>query len=291
MARVVVAGSTGYLGKHVVAACKRRGHWVRALARSPEKLSEPGVFLEPAVGELVDEVFTGEATRPETLSGLCDGADMVFSSLGITRQTDKVSFRDVDYQANRNILDLALKSGVKRFVFVSVFRPGAVAEIGMVRAREDFVKELRSSGLFRAVIRPTGFFSDISEYFHMAKAGRVWMVGDGSAHLNPIHGADLAEVCVDALETTETEIEVGGPETFTHREIAELAFSVAGGRPKISALPAWAVNLTLRLVRPFSERYYDLGRFFATASQTEFTAPPTGSHRLEPYFRELLGRG
>jgi len=183
-----------------------------------------------------------------------------------------------------------MRSGVKRFVFVSVLRPEAVADIGMVRAREDFVKELQSSGLSYAVIRPTGFFSDISEYFHMAKSGRVWMIGDGSARLNPIHGADLAEICADALESSASEIEAGGPETFTHREIAELAFSVAGGKPRISALPAWAVNLTLRLVRPFSDRYYDLGRFFATASQTDFVAPPSGAHRLEAYFRELLKR-
>ena len=49
MSRILVAGATGYLGKHVVAALKARGHWVRALARRPEKLAEVGQFLEPTV--------------------------------------------------------------------------------------------------------------------------------------------------------------------------------------------------------------------------------------------------
>ncbi|MCP5118557.1 MAG: NAD(P)H-binding protein, partial [bacterium] len=92
MRKVLVAGSTGYLGKHVVAELAERGHWVRALARNPDKLSEEGQFLEPAVRDRVDDLFIGEATRPETLSGLCEGVDAAISSLGITRQTDKLSF-------------------------------------------------------------------------------------------------------------------------------------------------------------------------------------------------------
>jgi len=119
--RVLVAGATGYLGRFVVYEFNRRGHWVRALARNPNKLEETGPFLEPAVIDQVNEVFTGQVTRPETLQGLCDDVDIVFSSIGITRQKDKLTYREVDYQGNKNILNIALAGPVKKFIYVSVF--------------------------------------------------------------------------------------------------------------------------------------------------------------------------
>jgi uncharacterized protein YbjT (DUF2867 family) len=65
MQRVLVAGATGYLGGYVVRELHQRGHVIRALARSPEK-------LEP-MAPCCDEIVEAEVTRPETLEGVCDG--------------------------------------------------------------------------------------------------------------------------------------------------------------------------------------------------------------------------
>jgi len=197
----LVAGATGYLGKYVVKEFKEQGYWVRALARkqSLHKLEETGPFLEPPARDYIDEVFVGEVTKPETLHGLCDDIDVIFSSIGITRQRDGVSLMDVDYQGNRNILDAALKASVSKFIFISVFNAHLLEQkVGVVNPRELFVKDLVASGLDYAVIRPTGFFSDMSEVLRRASSGRVYLVGDGEKRINPIHGADLAKVCVDA---------------------------------------------------------------------------------------------
>ena len=288
MQRVLVAGATGYLGKFVTREFKERGYWVRALARNPEKLEQTGPFLEPAVRDRIDQVFTGEVTRPETLTGLCDGIDVVFSSIGITRQRDKLSFMDVDYQGNRNILELAVKASVKKFIFVSVFRADLLQHIAMVKARETFVEDLQRSGLDYAIIRPTGYFSDMTEVLKMAISGRVYLIGDGRKRMNPIHGADLAKVCADAADTRQQEIPVGGPETYTHTEIAELAFSVLGKSPKITRIPAGLANAVVRMIRPFSEHYYTLAAFFTTAMQMDFDAPKTGTHTLKQYYQEIL---
>ena len=64
MQKVLVAGATGYLGRFVVREFKKRGYWVRALARNPQKLEITGPFLEPAVKDQTDEVFIGEVTKP-----------------------------------------------------------------------------------------------------------------------------------------------------------------------------------------------------------------------------------
>ncbi|MBD3177114.1 MAG: NAD(P)H-binding protein, partial [Armatimonadia bacterium] len=112
MQRVLVAGATGYLGGFVLSELKARGRWVRALVRSPGKLSHQEI--RP------DEVAEAEITRPDSLGGVCEDIDCVFSSVGITRQKDGLTFRDVDCQGNLNLLKEAEAAGVGRFVYVSV---------------------------------------------------------------------------------------------------------------------------------------------------------------------------
>ena len=88
MKRILVAGVTGYLGSHVVRAFGRRGYSVRALVRSRDR-------LDASAAQSADEVVEAEVTRPETLEHVCDGIDVVFSSVGITRQKDGLTFQDV----------------------------------------------------------------------------------------------------------------------------------------------------------------------------------------------------
>jgi len=285
--KVLVAGATGYLGRFVVQEFHRCGYWIRALARNPKKLEQTGAFMEPAVMDQIDEVFVGQVTMPETLRGLCDGIDIAFSSIGITRQKDKLTFRDVDYQGNRSILNIALSGSVKKFIYVSVFNAHLFEYLQIVEAHEDFVKDLQDSGLDYAVIRPTGYFSDMSEFLRMAKSGRVYLIGNGENRINPIHGADLAEVCVSAVTATEHEIPVGGPVTYSTREIAELAFSTLGKKPQITRIPPLLAKSVVKLIRPFNKRMSDLGEFFVTAGQQDGVAPAKGVHTLASYYHEL----
>jgi uncharacterized protein YbjT (DUF2867 family) len=285
MKKVLIAGATGYLGRFIVQEFKKRGYWVRALARNPKKLEKNGPFLEPAVRDQVDEVFVGEVTKLETLNGVCDGIDIIFSSIGITRQREKVSFMDVDYQGNINLLELAKKAAVKKVIFVSVFNANKINNLAT--AREMFIKELRNSGLEYAVIRPTAYFSDMSETLRMAQSGRVYLFGGGTHKINPIHGADLASVCADAAKGSKIEISVGGPDTYSHLEIAELAFSVLGKAQKITKVPMWIVNLVVKMIRPFSKHYHTIASFFATVMQNDFDALKTGHRSLKSYYEAL----
>src|SRR5262245_25595109 len=115
---------------------KQRGDWVRVLTRNPDKLKAPGPFHEPAVAGLVDDMCVGEVTRPETLRGLCDGIEVVFSSIGITRQAGKASYTQVDYQGNKNLLDLALAASVRKFVYVHAFNASLLQALEGVRAKQ-----------------------------------------------------------------------------------------------------------------------------------------------------------
>ncbi len=288
--KVLVAGATGYLGRYVVREFKRRGFWVRVLARNPEKLKVNGPFMEPAIDHLHDDLFVGDITRLETLRGLCDDIDIVFSSIGITRQRDGLSFMDVDYRGNKNVLSAALTSGVSKFVFVSVFKADQITHLA--EAREMFVNDLKQSGLSYAIVRPTGYFSDMSEYLTMARSGRVLILGSGCNKINPIHGRDLAEVCVDSAgkKHRNTEQDVGGPETYTYDEIGSLAFDILGKKKKIIHIPLWFVLQITNVLRLFDSHTYQIARFFTTVMSNDFVAPKAGSCRLDRHFEEMAGQ-
>ncbi len=131
MKKVLVAGATGYMGQYLVKELKDQGNWIRALARDTNRLDD--------LGEYIDEEFEAEVTKPNTLNGICDGIDFVISSIGITRQKDGLTYMDVDYQGNKNLLDQAQKNKVSKFLFVSVLNAHLMKDLKVIRAKELFV--------------------------------------------------------------------------------------------------------------------------------------------------------
>lgn len=288
--RVLVAGATGYLGKHVVQAFKKRGYWVRALTRSRGRLFEPGPFTAPALFEHdVDDVFEGELTRPETLEGLLDGIDIVFSCVGISRQRDGLTFEDVDYGCNKTLIDLSQAAGVERFVYVSMQGAENLMQLAITQAHEKVVDALKTSGMDYRIVRPCGYFSDMGALYDMAKKGRVYLVGRGENQMNPIHGRDLANVCVDTAEGDKVEVEAGGPDIMTQRQAAELAFDVVGNPVKMTVIPMWLARNLVRGVGLLSTQYGDLADFIVTAGEVDGVGPKRGTTTLRSYFETMNG--
>lgn len=278
--RVLVAGATGYLGGFIVKEFKSRGFWVRALTRSERKL----VPLK----QYIDDVFTGEVTEAESLSGICRDIDVVFSSIGITKQKDGLSYTEVDYQGNLNIMNESLKENVSKFMYVSVFNANRLRHLAMVKAKEKFVDNLKAAAIAHVVVRPNGFFSDMAEMFTMARKGRVYLVGDGHFRGNPIHGEDLARACVEHLESVDREVDIGGPEVLTQNQIALQAFDVLGKDPKLAHIPLWVGSALVRLARTFtSVRTYGPLEFFLAVLSTDMVAPAYGQHKLKEFFEEI----
>jgi uncharacterized protein YbjT (DUF2867 family) len=279
MQKVLVAGATGYLGKYVVQEFKKQGFWVCALARNASKLE--------SLKEYIDETFIGEVTDTNSLSGICKDIDIVFSSIGITKQKDKLTYMDVDYQGNMNLLEEAKKAGVAQFIYVSVFNAEKMSNLKGIQAKLEFTEALEKSELHYVVVYPNGFFSDMLEYLNMAKQGRGYVFGTGQYRINPIHGEDLAEVCVNAAGGEEQEIHVGGPDILTHNEILAIAFESLGKTAKISRIPIWlrnAILATLRLLT--SAKTYGPLEFFMTVLAMDMVAPTYGKYHLKDFFLE-----
>jgi uncharacterized protein YbjT (DUF2867 family) len=265
MNNILVAGATGYLGKYIT-----------------KELSEQGYY---------NGVIHAEVTDKSSIQDCCKNIDVVISSIGITKQKDGLYYMDVDYKANLNLLDEAKRSEVKKFIYVSVLNGDKLRGLKICEAKEKFVEKLKNSGLNHCIIRPNGFFSDMTEFYNMAKRGRVYLFGSGDQKANPIHGEDLAKVCVSAIESNEKEIEVGGPETLTHTEISNLAFEAVGRTTKIFHIPDWVRRTILTIGKPImgSKKFGPI-EFFMNVMAIDMIAPEYGKHTLKNYFNELRQR-
>ncbi len=282
--KILVAGSTGYLGQFIIKALKKKGYWIRALCRDALK-------LQP-VRQYIDEVYVGEVTEPETLKDLCKDIEIVFSALGITKQKDGLSYMDVDYQGNVNILNEATATRVSKFMYVSVLNADKLRHLEIVKAKEKFVNELKAANIPYVIIRPNGFFSDIKEVYEMAKKGRIYLFGDGHYRANPIHGMDLAHACVENLQLKNSELDIGGPEVLSQNEIASQAFEALGKEKKITYIPPWLKSLVLKLIRAVtSVKTYGPVEFFMTVLVMDMVAPTYGERTLKQYFIGLEGDG
>ena len=76
--------------------------------------TDDGSGLHQMIYEVVDNAVD------EALAGFCKNIDVVISTVGITRQKDGLTYMDVDFQSNVNLIDEAKKEGVKKFIYISV---------------------------------------------------------------------------------------------------------------------------------------------------------------------------
>ncbi|MAL18730.1 MAG: NAD-dependent dehydratase [Balneola sp.] len=279
MTKILVAGASGYLGKHILEELDSWGIPVLALVRAPEKLK--------GLNHRNMKIMKAEATRPETLKGVCKGIETLISTVGITRQKDGLTYMDVDYRANLNLLKEAEREGVRKFIYVSVIDGDKLRHLKATEAKERFVDALKVSGLEYTVIRTSGFFSDLRDVLYMAEKGRVVLFGNGESKLNPIHGADLAEVCVQAIAQKDKEIAVGGPDILTQNEIAEMALYAWNKPADIVHLPGWMRSLMLNTAKIFlPEQRYGPLEFFLTLMARDSIATRYGNHRLQDFFNQ-----
>lgn len=282
--RVLVAGATGYIGRHIVSALHDQGYRVRALARDQARLAP--------VRDACDEVFIGQATQSDTLDGLCDGVDVVVSALGLRTLRSRPTAEEVDLQANLNVLERAISAGVRQFILVSVLHGDELSRsVPILRPREEFTRTLRGCGLTWTVLRPTGAFNDMAEIFRFARHGWGFVLGDGQQRVNPIHPADIADAAARAITDTtlhEAEWGFGGPDTYTQRELAELATQVLGKRLRTVRVPYWPLDAAAKALDPVNRNAAGFLRFFRRSLSQDMVGAPVGIHRLAEFYRTLV---
>ena len=227
--KVVLAGAYGNLGAEIFKALLKAGHEVVAADMMERDLGVEGNFTFKKI----------DVTKPETLVGLCDGADCVVSTVGLTKTSAEVTNYQIDLDGNVNILNEAKKAGVKFFTYISVIKADKAPGVPMVHAKYLFEEELKKSGLTYCIHRPTGYFYDIVKVFRpMIEKGEVTLLGETAVHANVVSTEEFGAFIVEHLKDNNTMYNVGGKETYSYEEIANMCFEAAGKEPVIKRAPA-----------------------------------------------------
>ena len=240
--KVVLAGAFGNLGAEILKSLCAAGHEIVAadLCEKPVEGTE-GKYTFRAI----------DATNPETMKGLCDGADAVITTVGLTGASTKVTSYDIDLNGNLNLLDEAKSAGVKKFVYISVIscdEPGA-DKVPMLHAKYLFEEELKKSGIEYVIHRPTGYFYDIAKVFkpYVDKGEMQLLKGYGGVKANVVDCPDFAKFIVDTMNDVNIVYNVGGKETYTYEEMAAMCFDAAGKPLKIKWAPIWLFGVLANL--------------------------------------------
>ncbi len=254
--RVLLAGAFGKLGSDILRALCGTEHEIIA--------ADAVLRIPPDIDRSRFDVKQIDVTVPETLKGLCDGVDAVITTIGLTGASTRFSNYDIDHKGNLNLLNEAKKAGVKRFAYISVINADKGEGIPMVHSKFLLEQELKRSGLDYVIYRPTGYFYDIAHVFWpMIKARKVQLLKVKKDPVaNVIDTADFARFIIQTMNESGKTYNVGGTETYTYREIAEMFYNADGvTNGPVKTVPAFMMDILARLPKIKRSGRADVIRF------------------------------
>jgi NADH dehydrogenase len=233
--RVLVTGSSGYIGTRIVERLEADGHEVRPFSRRTG----------------------GDITDPASVAQAAQGVDAIVHLVAILDGSDE-RFEAVNARGPANALAAAQAAGVRRFLHMSAL--GVSAEHAPLTrywgSKWKGVQAVTGSGLDWTVFEPSFVFSSgggaFAEFERLSRMPLVPVIGDGRYRHQPVWVGDVAAAFARALERPETagrRYELGGPQAFTFDELLDEIARVTGRRPHRKVhLPAGLMRVQAGLV-------------------------------------------
>ncbi|MBQ4382558.1 MAG: NAD(P)H-binding protein [Oscillospiraceae bacterium] len=284
--KVLLAGAFGNLGGEILKSLCAKGHEVVAA-----DLKE-----RPVEGTQGKYVFRSiDATNPETLKGLCDGVDVVITTMGLTGASTRFTSYDIDYQGNMNLYNEAKRAGVKKFNYISVIscdEPGA-EKVPMLHAKYLVEQDIKKQPMDWVIYRPTGYFYDICKVFkpYVDKGEMQLLKGYGKVKANVVDCPDFADFIVEHMCDKNVTYNVGGKETYTYEEMADMCFKAAGKETRIKWAPIWLFGLLANLPKIRKEGKHDIILFSRwTLSHDLVGDTMIGEKSFAKYIKDYFGK-
>ena len=287
----VVTGAFGYTGKYIAQRLLDEGVKVRSLTRNPAAFSPFGDRVERHALDFDD---------PGQLTKSLEGADTLYNTFWIRFSRGAVN-HDVAVRNSRNLVDAAVKAGVRRIVHISITGASDDSPLPYFRGKGLVENYIRGSGLSYSIIRPTVIFGVedilINNIAWFLRRFPVFPVaGRGNYPLQPIYVDDVAHLAVDsATADGSISLDAVGPETFTFKELVRQIRRTTGGRALVLPLPP-AMVLTSAVLMGLVVRDVVLTREEIDGLMSGHLVsqgPPTASTRLTDWMRDhrdILGR-
>jgi uncharacterized protein YbjT (DUF2867 family) len=292
---VLVAGSTGFLGREICRRLRDRGVAVRGLVRASSDQAVIATLEAQGV-----ETMVGDVKDRSSLDRACRGADAVISTVTTTRSRGAGdNLESADHEGQLQLVDAARQAGVRRFVFVS-FSGRIGSDDALTVAKRAVEGRIRESGMTYTILRPT-YFMEVWLGPHLGfdaanAKGRVY--GDGENPISFIALPDVAEFAVRALDTqaaANATIELGGPEALSPHAVIRIFEEVGGRRFEVEHVPERALeaaqaSATDSLQRTFAVLSLGYARGDAIPMDDTLRQFPIALRTVRDYAQDLLAR-
>lgn len=283
--KVLLAGAFGNLGFEILKALVDKKYDVLAAdLKEKENNGLQGKYSFKAI----------DATKPETLTGICDGVDVVITTMGLTTASKTFTAYDIDYQGNLNLLEEAKRANVKKFNYISVIscdEPGA-EKVPMLHAKYMFEQKLKESNIEYVIYRPTGYFYDIAKVFkpYIDKGEMQLLKGYHDVKANVVDCPDFANFIVEHINDSNVTYNVGGKETYTYEQMAKMCFKAANKPTIIKDSPIWMFSILANLPKIKKEGRKDIIMFSKwTLSHDLVGDTKVGEASFAKYIEEYFG--
>ena len=277
--KVLVTGSSGFIGSHLCKALIEKGNSVRAFHRSSSNLR--------LLQDLPVEHTLGDLTQPETIKKAVEGMDVIFHTaahLGPRAETG--AMYAVTVEGTRLLLNAAEEAGVNRVVYTSSAAALGIPETPPNRGKqvalldenhswnlrpEDWpyayskylaereVQKAVARGLDVVIVNPT-YVLGAGDVYRRSSSLVVWaarhtLPGMIEGGLNIVHIQDVVSGHLAALDKGKKgERYILGGENISLRELITLICQTAGVAAPQTTLPSGllrSLSRPLHFLRPF----------------------------------------
>ena len=241
MARILLLGSTGFVGRGVAHKILDVGHQLRVLVRDPMKAA--------AFKVRGAQVVVGDALDPSSVTQAASGVEHIISLVAVRRNRPQ-SYLAVNVDGPR-ILGLSAKAaGVRTVVLVSAIGAKLDPHFKYFTSRWMGEQELAKTGVAGTILRFSFVLAEeggILNDFERALVGPFAIIpGSGQAKVQPILREDAARCIVEAVAKPELLghiVELGGPEVVTYESMFGWFLQARGIKKTKLRLPAPLVRI------------------------------------------------
>lgn len=241
--KVVVAGGTGFLGRHISRELLAAGHDVVVLGRDPDKVARIPHLQGASARQ-------GDITDAGSLRGTLEGANAVVGAVGFPNYPVELprkglTFHRFEWLGTQNLLAEAERSGVGSYVYVSGAGADPDSERAWYRAKGLAEEAIAASGLSHAIIRPSWAYGPedraLNKFVQIARFSPVIpKPGVRVQRIQPVYVDDIAEAVTRIFATEEAwdrTFEIGGPEVLTMDEVIATMLEILGKRRLVVPVP------------------------------------------------------
>lgn len=263
--RILVTGSSGYLGRHVVEKTLGSGHEVVGLDIKKSGPQREG-FTE----------VIGDVTDQDTVKRAAEGCDALFhlAAALVQFERDEERMHRINVDGTANALAAAREAGAKKFVFISSVEVygvevpvpcpedaplNPVCPYGRDKVEgENLCREHLEKGMDITIFRPTTINGPgqnepfLTAQMKAISRGKVTLLpGGGKSMLQMVHVDDVVGAILLALENPKSRGEVmnlGSDDVPTLRELASAIYRHAGKREKFIGINATLARSAVKLL-------------------------------------------